>query len=58
MERIIAEDIKRKRLLRYGHLRRMKDNRCAQNIWSWSPTERRRKRRRPYKRSRRPFGLL
>lgn len=42
-EETIIEDIEKKRLLWYGHLRRMEPNRWPQRMWQWSPPERRKK---------------
>lgn len=43
MEWTIVEGTDRKRLLWYGDLRRMEDNRWPQKVVSWSPTGRRRR---------------
>ena len=45
MENDIIDRIERKRLIWYGHLKRMPEDRWPRKIWNWIPTERRRRRK-------------
>ena len=47
VEGTILDTIERKRLLWYGHLQRMDDNRWPKKIWTWSPPEKRKRGRPP-----------
>lgn len=47
MEETIIEEIEKKRLLWYGHMRRMQPDRWPQRIWAWRPPERRKRGRPP-----------